>query len=721
MNRTTNRNPAAAGLFLCLVACSTRSESSGPTVACGEGTRLEEGLCVLAPLTSCPDGEARVDGTCRPLCGPNTTGSAQGCVPASGACGEGTFLDAGRCVATDPMSGVTVRENAEPNGSLAQATAIDLSTGTVTLGGVVEGPGEQGGDFDLYRFELPAGRRLTVTLDSVGGPQMAARLFPADHADANRWSSYLFNARGPKAERTFDLPFGGAWALEVSAADNFPGRGGLPVGGPAFLYRASLVVTQAPAPVPLDRPGEGLSGVGRFDAPAAYQIAGNPIDAAPLVYALTLERHETEPPLDGLRRLSVLTPDGRTLALSVDSLNDGRIAPMNDLRVLVPPEGAVVRVDHVYSDAPERAFHLTGIVEAADLPTVPGTDVPGSLEGDNLQEFAFDAPPDSVIRLLMRRPAGSSLSSSVKCELRDPAGEQRDTVTLFGNTLDAYSGRDGGRFWVVCEDQRFDPAGAAPYLALDIDFLPVVRVFSPIAAEEHLMERMTLPPLAPNLATSRFYAAFHVDSPMLVKSAAQSVTGQAKVVIRLVRETLEELVPQSSPGAATTSEIPVLLQPGDYFVEVSSTRSSSSSADGEVDVALDVFEPRPCLAEAEPNDSPALSQELQLAPGDVTCVDAAWQSDEKYDFFRFKVASTSRLRIVMMNRDGDALQKLSVLVRQMGSSTNLASQTVVGSATASMTVNLSANVDYELVVGFSVELFGARSMPGGYTIGFSVP
>ncbi len=690
-------------------------------MACGEGTRLEEGLCVVAPLASCPEGQARVDGACRSLCGSNTSDSAQGCVVAAGACGAGTVLSAGRCVLSDPMSGVTVREGAEPNDRLAQATVVDLGTGTAVLGGNIGAPGERGergGDFDLYRFEVPAGKRLTVTLESSGGPLMAARLFPADRRDANRWSSYLFGAGGRRAERGFELPFGGTWALEISASDNFPGRGGLPVGGPEFLYRAQLALSTSSAPVPLERPGEGFSAPGRFDAPSVYRLEGNP-GAAPFVYTLVLERPEVEAPLEGLRRLAVLTPDGRTLALSLDSLNDGRISLMNAVRVLVPAEGALVRVDYVYANRPDRGFHLRAFREAVDLPAVPGTGLPGSLADDNQQVFAFDAPADTVLRVLVRKPADSSLSTSIRCELRDAAGEQRDVVTAFGSVLDAFAGREGGRFWVVCEDQRFDPAGASPHIALDMELLPVVRTFAAIAAEEHLLERHVLPPLAPNATTARLYAAFHLDAPMLVKAAAQSVTGESRIGVRLLGASLEELVPQGPAATAVSTQAPVLMQPGDYFIEVASTQGSSSTAGGEVDVALDAFTAQ-CIGEAEPNDATSLSQELSVSASDVACVDAAWQSDERHDFFRFKATAGSRVRVMMMNRGAPTVQKLSVFLRALGSATNLAEKSVVGSAMVSMTASLSANTDYELGITFSSELFGARSMPGDYSVGFTL-
>lgn len=90
----------AIGLAALVGACS---DTSGPTTTCGAGTQEINGECVT--IAECGEGTINVDNTCVPAtgatCGVGTVEGPGGlCVPAEGACEEGTHLDpeAGSCV-----------------------------------------------------------------------------------------------------------------------------------------------------------------------------------------------------------------------------------------------------------------------------------------------------------------------------------------------------------------------------------------------------------------------------------------------------------------------------------------------------------------------------------------------------------------------------------------------------------------------------------------------
>ena len=88
------------GLAALMAACS---DTSGPTTTCGSGTQEVDGECVT--IAECGEGTINVDNTCVPAtgvtCGVGTVEGPGGlCVPAEGACEEGTHLDpeTGSCV-----------------------------------------------------------------------------------------------------------------------------------------------------------------------------------------------------------------------------------------------------------------------------------------------------------------------------------------------------------------------------------------------------------------------------------------------------------------------------------------------------------------------------------------------------------------------------------------------------------------------------------------------
>ncbi|TVR03282.1 MAG: hypothetical protein EA398_05390 [Deltaproteobacteria bacterium] len=97
---------ALCTLAVCALALTACSDDD--TIACGEGTTLEDGQCVpdaLAP-PSCGEGTTLRDGRCvrtEPPCGAGTVLRGDACVPDAEACGAGTTLDPDRraCVPDD--------------------------------------------------------------------------------------------------------------------------------------------------------------------------------------------------------------------------------------------------------------------------------------------------------------------------------------------------------------------------------------------------------------------------------------------------------------------------------------------------------------------------------------------------------------------------------------------------------------------------------------------
>lgn len=206
---------------------------------CGDGTRLENGLCVVDPAT----------------------------------CQAGTVLIGDRCV--DPTAALVVdlEESAEPNGR-AVATGVEASeppAGTIQLkpagaAFVIHGhltpfrdanaDGQLDPDVDTYLITVTAPTLLDISVDGVGGAQGAFYVAGDPAGSVPQYERYGLNLTGDTSRRQLVLPAAGLYSLAIAdirslaIGDNPPppaGAGGA-AGGAAAEYYASITVVELPAP-----------------------------------------------------------------------------------------------------------------------------------------------------------------------------------------------------------------------------------------------------------------------------------------------------------------------------------------------------------------------------------------------------------------------------------------------------------------------------------------
>ena len=154
-----------------MIAMATACGDNGDR--CGAGTTEADGVCTALPAPACGDGTKLENGLC--VVDPRT-------------CQAGTVLIAGRCV--DPSSALTVdlEESAEPNGRgiAAGVEASDAPAGTITLRPIdtafvihgrltpfadADGDGQLDPDVDTYLVTVDRPTLLEISVDGVGGAQ----------------------------------------------------------------------------------------------------------------------------------------------------------------------------------------------------------------------------------------------------------------------------------------------------------------------------------------------------------------------------------------------------------------------------------------------------------------------------------------------------------------------------------------------------------------------
>jgi hypothetical protein len=226
---------------------------------CGTGTMDVSGVCVPVTTAGCGDGTKLDNGEC--VVDPTT-------------CQAGTVLIADRCV--DPTLGLTVdlEESPEPNGlqiasgvepSAAPAGAITLKPtgqtfvihGHLTPFRDADGDGQLDPDFDTYTITVTGPTLLAISVDGVGGAQGA---FYATGAlpgpPAVRYERYGLNLTGDTAKRRLFLPRAGDYQLAIADTRSLavgknpppPAGSGGAAGGLAAEYYASLTVEAIPPP-----------------------------------------------------------------------------------------------------------------------------------------------------------------------------------------------------------------------------------------------------------------------------------------------------------------------------------------------------------------------------------------------------------------------------------------------------------------------------------------
>jgi hypothetical protein len=257
---------AAAVAIAAIAGCGDNART------CGTGTMELEGVCVPAGTTACGDGTKLDNGQC--VVDPAT-------------CQAGTVLIADHCV--DPARGLTIdlEESAEPN-ALGIATGVEASAtpaGTIALAPVgqtfvVHGhldpfrdandDGQLDPDVDTYAIDVATPTLLAISVDGVGGAQGAFYLTATlPGPPMVRYERYGLNLTGDTAKRRVFLPRAGEYLLGITdtrslaIGKNPPpaaGSGGA-AGGLAAEYYASLTVEAIPTPsaIPLTAAAGGGS------------------------------------------------------------------------------------------------------------------------------------------------------------------------------------------------------------------------------------------------------------------------------------------------------------------------------------------------------------------------------------------------------------------------------------------------------------------------------
>jgi hypothetical protein len=240
------------GFAVIAVACGDNSAECGPgtieldgvclpteTLACGDGTRLESGRCVVDPA----------------------------------ACQAGTVLVANRCV--DPAGGLMIdlEESVEPN-AMAIAAGVELSVapaGTIALKGAgvpfvvhgriapfrdVDGDLQLDADFDTYLVTVVGPTLLEVTVDGVGGAQGAFYAAGDPQGAVPAFERYGLNLTGDTSRRRMFLPAAGRFAIAIADTRTLaigrnpprPAGTGGAAGGPLAEYYATITVIAQPSP-----------------------------------------------------------------------------------------------------------------------------------------------------------------------------------------------------------------------------------------------------------------------------------------------------------------------------------------------------------------------------------------------------------------------------------------------------------------------------------------
>lgn len=233
---------------------------------CGEGTVDVAGVCTPANLTTCGDGTKLENGRC--VIDPAT-------------CQAGTVLIAGHCVDPSRSPVVDLEESPEPNGlrivagaelSTSPAGIIALTPGVpyvihghITPFRDADDDGQLDPDIDTYRLTVGGPTLLAISVDGVGGVQGA---FFATADAVPHYERYGLNLAGDTSQRRLFLPAAGSYSIAIAdtrslaLGSNAPapaGRGGA-AGSADAEYYATITAEALPAPVPLAAAG-GLTTV----------------------------------------------------------------------------------------------------------------------------------------------------------------------------------------------------------------------------------------------------------------------------------------------------------------------------------------------------------------------------------------------------------------------------------------------------------------------------
>lgn len=570
---------------LVLVACAAAASASlagcGGTVTCGTGTRLEEGVCVAETLATCPAGQALRNGACVAVCGAGTIATDATCVPSAEACGAGTELVGGTCKLVDPLAKVTVKEATEPNEEAAKAARFGIAADVPAtyLGGSIGAAHDSAADFDSFVFTAAAGQRIRVEAIPVGAPSIAVVLHPV--ADPTRFVRYVADLSGRGASRDLLLPVGGDWLLTVSESSNFePLGGGRPRGGEGFTYAVAVGALPAQSSTSLALPGTASGGLVNG---VTYDLANN--GSTPQIVELSLAP-ASDLPFNGVRALWATTPAGEPLFETTDRTDAlGTLVPMGISRVVVPPGGIRIGVDHVVDlGGAANGFLLTTAIAKVEEVTLPLVDGAGDLAPAGSQVFSFEVAQNVAgILAVEASEIGADAYGDFELTLLDASFNA--IATSSGNSsaaLGVYLGAGAARrYFVVCTDRAFSPEDLDLTFKLNIA-LGDVTALGPIASPGTASVTATL--TGATTPAAYFAITATTDSVIRLEAVDAGVSGNDLRIAVLgpdLRETISSgysttTDPSVEGVLATAGKAVIVVVTGDAAGDVSLTATADS-------------------------------------------------------------------------------------------------------------------------------------------------
>jgi hypothetical protein len=227
----------------------------------------------------CGDGTIDVDGVCRPgmvtTCGDGTKLENGQCVIDPGACQAGTVLIAGHCVDPTRVPTVDLEESPEPNG-FAVAPGVEASSapagilalvlgqtfvihGHITPFRDADGDGQLDPDVDTYAVTTTGPALLDISVDGVGGAQGAFFVTADPEGAVGAYERYGLNLTGDTSQRRVFLPAAGSYSIAIADTRSLalgknppaPAGSGGAAGGPDAEYYASITSEAIPIPRPI--------------------------------------------------------------------------------------------------------------------------------------------------------------------------------------------------------------------------------------------------------------------------------------------------------------------------------------------------------------------------------------------------------------------------------------------------------------------------------------
>ncbi len=253
---------AALGLFG-LASCGDNS------VACGDGTHVEGGMCL--PDATCGPGTLEDPGTglCVPngsvVCPQGTTFQDGQCKLDADACGPGTVLVNGACILEDDNIVPDLNEAAEPNDDGATPAGM-VTLGAVDSSTVIHGcvnprtdanmDGNLDADFDAWVVNTTGPATVAISADGVHGLVAGFVMVNGDPALATslaNWQRFGINLTSDTAKRQVYLPAAGSYVLLMSDARSLL-VGGAGAGSETACYYTTVKRVATPAAAALTLP-----------------------------------------------------------------------------------------------------------------------------------------------------------------------------------------------------------------------------------------------------------------------------------------------------------------------------------------------------------------------------------------------------------------------------------------------------------------------------------